>query len=267
MEMHNLPRLSISTPLMNVMYAAVMDSTKRLARDFHEVENLQVSKKGPGDFVTISDQKIEERLKNNLKKARPNFGFITEESKDIQGADNDSFWIIDPIDGTNNFIHGIPHFCVTIAAMNAGEIIAGIVYDPIKSEMFYAQKGYGAFVNNSRIRVSSRNNISDALLATGSFSAKCKDNEHVERVARISKLSASIRQFGSTALDLAYVAAGRFDGYFNNNLKLWDIAAGIILIKEAGGIIKSYDNDDKIIDKASIVASNHDLHPIRAKAI
>ena len=217
---------SISANL-NVMIKAIEKASKIIIRDFGEIEKLQVSKKGPTDFVTNSDLKVEKIIIEQLKKARPTFSFLSEESGIENNKDKNNTWIIDPIDGTINFLHGVPHFAISIALKSDNEIISGLIYDPIKDELFFAEKNNGAFYNNHRIRVSSKNNIQDCLFATDD---KLK-----------SDIKLHNRKTGCAALDMAYVASGRFDGYFQNNLNLWDIAAGIILIKEAGGVINDID--------------------------
>ena len=213
---------SISANL-NVMIKASEKASKILIRDFGEVEKLQVSKKGPRDFVTNADLKAEKTIIDELKKARPNYSIISEENGIENNKDKDNTWIIDPIDGTVNFLHGIPHFAISIALKSNNEIVSGLIFDPIKNEMFYAEKNNGAFFNNHRIKVSKKSEINDCLFVTGNIT---KDENHLP-----------YRKSGCAALDMAYVASGRYDGYFQYNLNLWDIAAGIILIKEAGGII------------------------------
>ena len=217
---------SISANL-NIMIKASEKASKVIIRDFGEIEKLQVSKKSPTDFVTNTDLKVEKIIITELKKAKPNFSLISEESGEENNKDQKNTWIIDPIDGTVNFLHGIPHFAISLALKSNDEIISGLIYDPIKDEMFFAEKNNGAFFNNHRIRVSSRNNINDCL-----FSSNDKHKNEIDFPNRKS---------GCAALDMAYVAAGRYDGYFQKNLNLWDIAAGIILIKEAGGIINDID--------------------------
>ncbi len=217
---------SISANL-NIMIKASEKASKTLIRDFGEIENLQVSKKGPSDFVTNSDLKAEKIIIEQLKKAKPNYSIISEETGIQNNKDKDNIWIIDPIDGTINFLHGIPHFAISIALQSNNEIISGLIFDPIKDEFFYAEKNNGAYFNNQRIRVSKKNQINDCLFATG---GKIKGD-----------LNLPFRKSGCAALDMAYVASGRYDGYFQNNLNLWDIAAGIILIKESGGIINNID--------------------------
>ena len=216
---------SISANL-NIMIKASEKASKILIRDFGELENLQVSKKGPKDFVTNADIKTEKIIIEELKKARPNYSIISEENGVEKNKDESNFWIIDPIDGTTNFLHGVPHFAISIALQSNNEIVCGLIYDPIKDELFYAEKNHGAYFNNQRIRVSRKRDIDECLFAVG----KGKYNPDL-----------IYRRSGSAALDLAYVASGRFDGYFQNNLNLWDVAAGIIIVKEAGGIVNEID--------------------------
>ncbi len=231
------------SPNLNIMIKASEKASKIIIRDFGEIEKLQVSKKGPTDFVTNSDLKVEKIIIEELRKARPNFSFLSEESGEENNKDKENIWIIDPIDGTVNFLHGIHHFAISIALKSHNEIISGLIYDPIKDEMFFAEKNNGAFFNNHRIRVSSKNNINDCLFAT---------NDKIQ-----FKLNFPNRKSGCAALDMAYVASGRFDGYFQDNLNLWDIAAGIILIKEAGGIINNIDlNKTKNI---KVIASSSNI--------
>ena len=233
---------SISANL-NLMIKACEKASKVLIRDFGEIEKLQVSKKGPNDFVTNSDLKTEKILIDELKKGRPNYSIISEENGVQNNKDIKNTWIIDPIDGTINFLHGVPHFAISIALKSNNEIICGLVFDPIKNEMFYAEKNNGAFFNNHRIRVSKKNQIDDCLFATGGIIDK--------------KIDIPYRKSGSAALDMAYVASGRFDGYFQNNLNLWDIAAGIILVEEAGGIVNEINlNNHKDI---KVIASSTDI--------
>jgi len=216
---------SISANL-NIMIKASEKASKILIRDFGELENLQVSKKGPQDFVTNADIKTEKIIIEELKKARPNYSIISEENGVEKNKDESNFWIIDPIDGTTNFLHGVPHFAISIALQSNNEIVCGLIFDPIKNELFYAEKNNGAYFNNQRIRVSKKRDINECLFAVG------KGKYNPDLICRRS---------GSAALDMAYVASGRFDGYFQNNLNLWDIAAGIIIVKEAGGIINEID--------------------------
>ena len=233
------------TPHLNIMIKASEKASKVLIRDFGEVEKLQVSNKGPSDFVTNADIKAEKIIIEELKKAKPNYSILSEE-KGIENNKDSKTWIIDPIDGTINFLHGIPHFAISIALKDDEEIIAGLIYDPIKDEMFYAEKNNGAFFNNQRIRVSKKNNISECLFVTG---GKIETNYDF-----------SFRKSGSAALDLAYVAAGRYDGYFQKKLNIWDIAAGIIILKEAGGLINQIDiSNTKDI---KIIATNSNINAL-----
>ena len=213
---------SISANL-NIMIKAAEKASRALIRDFGEIEKLQVSIKGPTDFVSNADLKAEKIIIEELKKARPYYSIISEEEGSETNKDKNNTWIIDPIDGTTNFLHGVPHFAISIALRSGDEIVSGLIYDPIKDEMFYAEKDNGAFFNNKRIRVSKKRDLNSCLFATG---GKFKN-----------EIDLPLRQSGSAALDVAYVAAGRYDGYFENNVSLWDIAAGIIMIKEAGGVI------------------------------
>ena len=234
---------SISANL-NIMIKASEKASKVLVRDFGEIEKLQVKKKGPTDFVTNADIKVEKIIIEELKKARPNYSFITEENGIKINKDKNNTWIIDPIDGTVNFLHGIPHFAISIAHKSENEIISGLIFDPIKNEMFYAEKNNGAFFNNHRIRVSKKNDLNECLFVTGG-----KLNREIELPYRKS---------GCAALDMAYVASGRYDGYFQNNLNLWDIAAGIILIKEAGGLINQLDLS--VNENLKVIASSTDIN-------
>tara|TARA_Y100000022_G_C13231411_1_gene367534 strand:- start:714 stop:1424 length:711 start_codon:yes stop_codon:yes gene_type:complete len=226
------------------MIKASEKASKVLVRDFGEIEKLQVKKKGPTDFVTNADIKVEKIIIEELKKARPNYSFITEENGIKINKDKNNTWIIDPIDGTVNFLHGIPHFAISIAHKSENEIISGLIFDPIKNEMFYAEKNNGAFFNNHRIRVSKKNDLNECLFVTGG-----KLNREIELPYRKS---------GCAALDMAYVASGRYDGYFQNKLNLWDIAAGIILIKEAGGLINEIDLS--INENLKVIASSTDIN-------
>ena len=233
---------SISANL-NVMIKASDKASKILIRDFGEIEKLQVSKKGPSDFVTNSDLKVEKIIIEELKKARPHYSFISEENGVENNKDINNTWVIDPIDGTVNFLHGIPHFAISIALKSNNEIVSGLIYDPIKDEMFFAEKDNGAFFNNHRMKVSNKNNINECLFALGGKIKKEPDFPN--------------RKSGCAALDLAYVASGRYDGFFQNNLNLWDIAAGIILIQEAGGIINDI-NLNKT-ENLNVIASNPNI--------
>ena len=234
---------SISANL-NIMIKASEKASKILIRDFGEIEKLQVSKKGPADFVTNSDLKTEKIIIEELKKAKPHYSIISEENGIENNKDKNNTWIIDPIDGTVNFLHGVPHFAISIGLKSNNEIISGLIFDPIKNEMFYAEKNNGAYFNNQRIRVSKKNEIYNCLFVTGGKIEKEPD--------------LPFRKSGCAALDMAYVASGRYDGYFQKNLKLWDIAAGIILVKEAGGILNNIDLS--INENIKIIASSPDIN-------
>ena len=240
---------SISANL-NIMIKASEKASKGLIRDFGELEQLQVSIKGPSDFVTNADTKAEKIIIDELTKSRKNYSILSEESGSKENKDIDNVWIIDPIDGTINFLHGVPHFAISIALKSNNEIVSGLIYDPIKDEMFYAEKNNGAYFNNKRIRVSKRKKMEDCLFASGEI-----DNENIKQKTN-AKLS--IRKSGSAALDMAYVASGRYDGYFQKNLNLWDIAAGIIIVKEAGGQVN--DLNLKQNNNINIIASSSSIN-------
>ena len=231
------------SPNLNMMIKASEKASKLLIRDFGEIEKLQVSKKGPNDFVTNADLKTEKIILDELRKAKPNYSIISEENGIEENKDKKNRWIVDPIDGTVNFLHGIPHFAISIAHMSNDEIVSGLTFDPIKNEIFYAEKNNGAFFNNQRIRVSKKNNINDCLFVTG-------DNINKE-------LGLPFRKSGCAALDLAYVAAGRYDGYFQRGLSIWDLAAGIILVKEAGGITNEINLS--ITENLNVIASSENI--------
>ena len=252
--------MKIKSPQFNLMYKACMKASKVIIRDFGEIEKLQISEKGPGDFVTASDKRVEKIIIKELSNSE--YSVLTEEQGQIEGKIKDKRWIIDPIDGTTNFLNGLPHFAISIAYEENREIVSGIVFDPIKNEIFFAHKGMGAYLNNSRIRVSNKSNFKNSLLVTGGprFSSKIKD-EVYEEYKKISKeIRPPIRKSGSAALDLAYVAAGRFDGVWQRELKYWDVAAGIILVKESGGFVNSINGKDFDKDRVDIVASNSKIH-------
>ena len=234
---------SISANL-NIMIKAAEKASKVLIRDFGELEKLQVSLKGPSDFVTNSDKKVEKIVVEELTKSRNKFSVLSEEIGEIKNSDKDNYWIVDPIDGTTNFLHGIPHFAISLALKTKGEIVSGLIFDPIKNEMFYAEKNSGAYFNNQRIRVSKKKNLNECLFATGG-----KDTtDH----------NLNIRKSGSAALDMAYVGAGRYDGYFQKNLNIWDIAAGIIIVKEAGGKINNIDYNN--IDVVKVLVGSNSIY-------
>ena len=232
------------SPDLYLMIKACEKASKVLIRDFGEIEKLQVSIKGPSDFVTNSDYKVEKIIISELSKSKKKYYLISEESGKIENENKNGCWIIDPIDGTTNFLNGIPHFAISIALKIKNEIVSGVIYDPIKDEMFYAEKNNGAYLNNKRIRVSKKNNLDNCLFATGG------KNE--------IKTKLNIRKFGSASLDLSYVAAGRYDGFFQKNLSLWDVAAGLILIKESGGKVNEINLEKN--NNVKIYASNNSIH-------
>jgi len=255
--------MRLTSANINVMIKACRKAAKTLIRDFGEIEKLQVSLKGPGDFVTLSDKKVEKILIEDLQKARPNYSILSEEIGEIKN-DDEFKWIIDPIDGTANFLHGIPHFGISIGLEHKKEIICGIIFDPIKDEIFTAEKGNGSYLNNHRMRVSARSKLKDCLIVTGGPKRNLTDEnrqivlKEYEKIS--SKVDIPIRKMGSASLDMAYVAAGRFDGFWQRNLNYWDIAAGIILIKEAGGFITDFSGNNKYIENQTILATNSKIN-------
>lgn len=258
---HQLRMISRS-PLLNVMCNAAFKAARSLVRDYGEVEHLQVSRKGPGDFVSTADKKAETILYKELKKARPSYGFIMEEGGEIPGED-ECTWIIDPLDGTTNFLHAIPHFAVSIGLQKGSELIAGVVYDPIKDEIFYAEKGIGAFLNERRLRVSTRHHLVEAVLATGIPFALHNEKTRRQFHTSLDNLMpqvAGVRRFGAASLDLAYVAAGRFEGYWERPIASWDIAAGVVLVREAGGYVCDLEGGENLFSTKSILATNQALH-------
>ena len=246
---------------MTVIYNACNKASRSLIRDFGEIEKLQVSTKGPGDFVTASDKRTEKIVIEELLKAHPDYGILSEEVGVINKENKDHRWIIDPIDGTFNFMNGVPQFAISVGYEEENEIKCGVIFNPILNEMFCAEKGNGAYLNNSRIRVSKKNKIKDALIVTGGpkGSSKIKDKIFSEYI-NVSNNVSNVRKFGSAALDIAYVACGRFDGYWQRELNYWDIAAGIIILKEAGGFVDFFEEDKNIPLKRNILASNSFIH-------
>lgn len=249
--------MTIRTPLMTVMVGAAQKAGRALRRDFGEVEQLQVSRKGPADFVSKADTKAEEIIHEELSKTRPNYGFVMEERGEIEGSDISNRWIVDPLDGTTNFLHGIPHFAISIGLERDRKIEAAVVYNPITDDMFIAERGKGAFHNDHRLRVSGRSAIADSIFATGiPFMGRGEHEPFLMEMRAVMAQSAGIRRFGSAALDLAFVAAGRYDGFWERGLSRWDIAAGILLVKEAGGIVTDFSGRDLMLDSGDIVATN-----------
>jgi myo-inositol-1(or 4)-monophosphatase len=249
-----------SSPVLTVMIAAVRKAARGVQRDYGEVSSLQVSMKGPGDFVTNSDKKAESVLRGELSKARPTYGFLGEEEGESKGQDPDHRFIIDPIDGTSNFMHALPFFAVTVALERKGEIVCGVTYNPVTDELFHSEKGQGAFLNNKRMRVSSRKHLHEALVSTNvPHIGQKKQIEHRNEMAVLQARTAGLRALGSTALELAYVACGRLDAAWCHHLNAWDMAAGLLFIRESGGFVSRLDGDGDPLHANGYVASNGDL--------
>jgi myo-inositol-1(or 4)-monophosphatase len=241
------------------MIAAARKAARSLSRDFGEVENLQVSRKGPSDFVSSADIKAEKTLFEELSKARPGYGFVMEERGVVEGTDKTNRWLVDPLDGTTNFLHGIPHFAISIALEREGVLVAGVIYNVVRDELFWAERGQGAYLNDRRLRVAGRADMRDALFGCGTpFHGKAGHDVALAEIGRIIDRAAGVRRFGAAALDLAYVAAGRFDGFWERNLNVWDIAAGAVLVREAGGVVNEIDGGD-FMKTGAVVASNQTL--------
>ncbi|HEY4133831.1 MAG TPA: inositol monophosphatase family protein [Alphaproteobacteria bacterium] len=266
----------VRSPLFNVMEKAARKAARGLLHDFGEVEQLQVSQKGPADFVSQADLKTENTLRAELSKARPGFGFLLEEGGEIIGNDGEHRWVIDPLDGTTNFLHGIPHFCISIALEKyrktptgvRREILAGMVYEPIRDEMFFAEKGQGAFLNDKRLRVSGRTKLADCVFATGiPVQGRSDPKLFLAELSSMMAKVSSVHRMGSAALDLAYVAAGRYDGYWERKLNAWDIAAGLLLIREAGGYVSDIDGGTDMLNTGTVLVANDHLHTEFARII
>jgi myo-inositol-1(or 4)-monophosphatase len=256
--------------LVNVMIKAVEKAAKSLKRDFGEVEHLQVSRKGPADFVSTADLRSQKILREELSKARPNFGFVVEEADDAADTSgNAERWIIDPLDGTSNFLHGLPHWAISVAAEREGEILAGVVCDPIKDEIFWAEKGVGAYCNSKRMRVSARKDLRDCLIGTGIPFAGVLARQPFfsQQLNAVMPKVAGIRRWGAAALDLAYVAAGRFDGFWESGLGYYDVAAGALMVREAGGFVVPIDPKLHPLKDGDIIASNSAIHTELVKLI
>ena len=247
---------------MNIIHKACIKASKSLIRDFGEIEKLQVSSKGPGDFVSAADKKSEKIIIEELSKAHPDYGILSEESGEMNKDNKENRWIIDPIDGTSNFLNGIPQFAISVAYEEKGKVICGMIFDPIKNEMFFAEKGSGAFLNNSRIRVSNKKKLKESMLVTGGprRSSKKRDSIFKEYNNISNIVDIPIRKFGSAALDLANVACGRFDGFWQWELSYWDIAAGLIILEESGGFVDFLEKDEKVLTKKNIIATNSKIH-------
>lgn len=258
--------MAVNSPVMTIMMRAAEKAGRSLIRDFNEVENLQISRKGPGDFVSAADRRSEEIIYNELSKARPDYAFLMEESGAKGNQNSEYRWIIDPLDGTSNFLHGLPHWCISIALEHKGEIVAGLIADPIKDDIFSAEKGKGAFMKRRRLRVSGRDSAEPSMIAIGQPGrAQGKRDRFNAEYKAMQAAGFGLRRFGAAALDLAYVAAGRYEGFWERDLKAWDVAAGYLIVKEAGGFVA--DIDDKKanpVDTGSILAANEQLfEPIR----
>ncbi|PTV96280.1 myo-inositol-1(or 4)-monophosphatase [Rhodobacter aestuarii] len=246
---------------LNLMIKAARKAGRSLVKDFREVENLQVSAKGPGDFVSKADREAERIIKEELRGARPSYGWLGEETGAEDGEDPTRRWIVDPLDGTTNFLHGLPHWAVSIALEHKGEVVAGVVFDAAKDELYYAEKGLGAFMNESRLRVSGRRHMIEAIFATGvPFGGRSTLPATLQDLARLMPVCAGVRRWGAAALDLAYVASGRYDGYWERGINAWDMAAGLILVKEAGGFVGPVREGRDIFESGAVIAGNAELY-------
>lgn len=255
--------MSTQSALLKVMSDAARKAARGLNRDFGELAELQVAKKAPADFVSAADLKAEQTIFEALSKARPGYGFLGEERGLIEGTDKTHTWIVDPLDGTTNFLHAIPHFAINIALEREGQVVAAVTYNPATNELFWAEKGKGAFVNDHRLRVAARQRLDEAVLATGiPFLGHGQHARFLKELHQISQRVAGVRRFGAAALDLAYVAAGRFDGFWERDLKSWDVAAGLLLVTEAGGKVTTADGGEDMLEAGSICAANLELHPL-----
>nr|WP_170538083.1 inositol monophosphatase family protein [Ruegeria arenilitoris] len=253
---------------LNIMIKAARKAGRSLVKDFREVENLQVSMKGAGDFVSKADIAAENILKEELLGARPTYGWLAEEGGVIEGEDPTRRWIVDPLDGTTNFLHGLPHWAVSIALEHKGKIVAGVIYDPAKDEMFFAEKGEGAWMNDMRIRVSSRSRMIESIFSTGlPFGGRSDLPATLQDLARLMPVCAGVRRWGAAALDMAYVAAGRYEGFWERRLNAWDLAAGIIIVKEAGGFVQPLNPEGSILSDGEVICANEPIFDQFAKVI
>lgn len=253
---------------LNVMIKTARRAGRALLKDFGEVENLQVSTKGPGDFVSRADRNAEQMIKEALMEARPTYGFLGEEDGEIEGADPTRRWIVDPLDGTTNFLHGMPHWAVSIALEHKGQIVAGVIYDPVKDECFLAEKGEGAWMNERRLRVSGRSRLIESVFATGlPFAGRTDLPATIHELGRILPACAGVRRWGAASLDLAYVAAGRYDGYWERQLNAWDLAAGLIIVKEAGGIVEPLTPGADILGHGEVICAAEPIFEKFSKVI
>jgi myo-inositol-1(or 4)-monophosphatase len=255
--------LATPSTLVKVMIDAVRKAAKGLTRDFGELSNLQVSKKGLADYVSAADIKAEAALFEALEKVRPGYGFLGEERGMVEGTDKTHTWICDPLDGTTNFLHAIPHFAINLALEREGAIVAGVTYNPATGDLYWAEKGKGAYFNDTRMRVAARRTLEESVLATGiPFLGKPGHGQFLKELHQVSQRVSGVRRFGSAALDLAFVAQGRFDGFWERDLKPWDLAAGMLLVTEAGGRVTDLDGDEQVLAKGTVLAANLDLHPL-----
>jgi myo-inositol-1(or 4)-monophosphatase len=260
--------MAVRSATINVMANAALKAARGLIRDFGEVEQLQVSVKGPGEFVSAADLKAEKVLRTELVKARPGYGFLMEESGAEGGSDRHHRWIVDPLDGTTNFLHGIPHFAISIALERDGDIIAGLIYEPVRDEMFWGEKGGGAFLNDRRLRVSARRQLGEALIGTGiPFVGRGDHGTYLATLGAVMAATSGVRRLGVASLDLAYVAAGRLDGFWEFGLSPWDIAAGIVLVREAGGYVTDVAGGGSMLGSGDVLAANDHLHQPLARLL
>ncbi len=256
-----------ASALITVMMNAARKAARGLARDFGETEALQVTKKGAADFVSRADLAAEQAIFEALSSARPKYGFLMEERGEVEGADNSNRWVVDPLDGTTNFLHGLPHFAISIALERDRQAYAGVIYNPVTDEMFWAEKGEGAWLNDRRIRVTARRDLSECLFACGlPFAGKPGREQALDETRRVLEVTAGVRRFGSAALDLAFVAAGRYDAFWERDLNIWDVAAGAALVREAGGMISEIEGGPKYLTARSILAANPEIYE-KAKAL
>ncbi|MFG6498685.1 inositol monophosphatase family protein [Sulfitobacter sp. 1A13191] len=258
----------IGSANLNIMIKAARKAGRALVKDFREVENLQVSVKGAGDFVTKADIGAEKIIKDDLMGARPTYGWLAEEGGEEEGQDPTRRWIVDPLDGTTNFLHGLPHWAISIALEHKGEIVAGVIFDPAKDEMFFAEKGTGAWMNEGRLRVSGRHRMIESIFATGlPFGGRADLPETLKDLGRLLPVCAGVRRWGAASLDLAYVASGRYDGFWERRLKPWDVAAGMLIVKEAGGLVEPIRPERNILQHGEIICANEPIYSTFAKTI
>ncbi len=253
--------MAMASPLLNVMLAAARKAGRALVRDFGEVEQLQVSRKGPADFVSVAGEKAERILREELQRARPTYGLLLGEAAVAKGSDTSHVWIADPLDGRLNFLHGVPHFAISIGLERNAEIVAGVVFNPVTDEAYVAERGGGAFLNGRRLRVSARRDLADCLIATGASDRRQADHAgFLLSLEAVMAQVAGVRRFGCASLDLAWIASGRYDGFFERGLAPWDIAAGILLVQEAGGLVSDLGGRNRMLKSGDVVAANGDLH-------